>query len=280
MGKNMSWSNHWCCPGPSVELTQGESKCEESCAWALSLASPCRCHQTPALTPALTKEVNPAWLPSCSSALWITQSIPPARLRPGCCPGYDASGVQVSWGRDIPTPRCSHGSPSFSFPPGGSCRGQELHRQCLMFFTGLPWWRGVSLLTFSAAWRVHKAQPSLSHHRDSALDSFKMHPCPTAWASWEGTLSALFWTVAVGKDKKDRASHPQPASSASFTSLCEAEQKEVLLQCASISDYQSSIFCYQFIPGSHVKVYLWLYFVIITFFCIQSHQIVLGEQMF
>lgn len=138
-GTNLSWSNHWCCAGPFSEIN---SRWET--AWAEQCLSSKSCF-TMQMSPnssfnlgvsALTEEGNTAWLPSCSPALWITWSAPPARLGPGCYPGYDASDVQVSWRRGIPTPCCSHCSHYSSFPPGGSGCGQELHRQCLMCFIG------------------------------------------------------------------------------------------------------------------------------------------------
>lgn len=87
---NLSWSNHWCCARPfSVINSRWKPVWAELC---LS-SKPCFTMQ---MSPkpsfnlgvsALTEEVNTAWLPGCSPALWISQSTLPARLGPGCYSG-------------------------------------------------------------------------------------------------------------------------------------------------------------------------------------------------
>lgn len=233
----------------AVGLTQGETQHGQSCAWALSLASLCRHHQTPTLTQgrklwqALGEEPSSVWLPSCLPAFLITQE---ARLGARCYPGHAASDVWACWGRGIPTSHCSQ-FPLFQLSSphlGARAVARSCTRQHLMCFTGLHRWRGASLLPSCAIWHSgqphHWAKATLCFTPPSSCTSFLQAASLRHWLEWaEGAPCQLYFVACVqiaaaGKASKGRENNSLPASSASFTSLHEAEQKKDALQCASV----------------------------------------------
>lgn len=245
------------CAGPTTDavqdqavgLTQGESQRGQSWAWALSLASPRTHCQTPPstwgskLSQTLAEELSTAWLPSWLLAFLITEQ---ARLGAGSYPGYAASGVWASWrGEASPHHAAATVSPlpSFQSPRGGSGCCQELHQAALVLHWTAPLKRSISgpFLCYLAC----RVAPALSEAHSSFHTAVTLHWIPSSCipAPWleraerapcQLCFVACVWTAAAGKASKGRENKPLPAFSASFTSLCEAEQKKDLLRCASI----------------------------------------------
>lgn len=117
-------------------------------------------------------------------------------------------------------------------------------RQHLMCLTGLHCWKGsiavpfLCYLAYRVAQTLSKTHPWL--HIPVILHSIPSSFISAPWFEWaekapcQLCFVACLWAAAAGKARKGKENNPLTASSASFTSLHEAEQEKDLLQCTSI----------------------------------------------